>query len=74
MRISSDEGLDWRTSAFMPIFNRLPDNPCLDKMLSTFDFCLPTRSTAVPHTSDWLHEIKYDGYRLRLERDRTRVA
>ena len=57
----------------MPIFNRLPDNPCLDKMLSTFDFCLPTRSTAVPHTPDWLHEIKYDGYRLRLERDRTRV-
>ena len=30
----------------MPIFNRLPDNPCLDKMLSTFDFCLPTGSTA----------------------------
>jgi bifunctional non-homologous end joining protein LigD len=42
-------------------------------MPSTFDFCLPTRATTVPHTPDWLHEIKYDGYRLRLERDGDRV-
>jgi hypothetical protein len=42
-------------------------------MPSPFDFCLPSRSTAVPHTPDWLHEIKYDGYRLRLERDGDRV-
>jgi bifunctional non-homologous end joining protein LigD len=42
-------------------------------MPSTFDFCIPTRSTNVPHTPDWLHEIKYDGYRLRLERDGDRV-
>ena len=27
----------------------------------------------VPHTPDWPHEIKYDGYRLRLERDGDRV-
>jgi bifunctional non-homologous end joining protein LigD len=26
-----------------------------------------------PHTDDWLHEVKYDGYRLRLERDGDRV-
>jgi ATP-dependent DNA ligase len=31
------------------------------------------RATTVPHTPDWLHEIKYDGYRLRLERDGGRV-
>jgi hypothetical protein len=31
------------------------------------------RGTEVPHTPDWLHEIKYDGYRLRLERDGDRV-
>ena len=42
-------------------------------MPSTFDFCLPSRASAVPHTADWLHEIKYDGYRLRLERDGDRV-
>ena len=34
-----------------------------------FDFCIPTRSTIVPDGPDWLHEVKYDGYRLRLERD-----
>ena len=42
-------------------------------MPSTFDFCLPTKATAVPDTPDWLHEVKYDGYRLRLERDGDRV-
>jgi bifunctional non-homologous end joining protein LigD len=38
-----------------------------------FDFCIPTRGAKVPHTPDWLHEIKYDGYRLRVERDGDRV-
>ncbi len=38
-----------------------------------FQFCLPTRSTAVPSGTDWLHEIKHDGYRLRVERDGDRV-
>ena len=28
---------------------------------------------AVPASPDWLHEIKYDGYRLRLEGDGDRV-
>jgi bifunctional non-homologous end joining protein LigD len=42
-------------------------------MLKAFQFCLPTKSTAVPSGPDWLHEIKYDGYRLRLERDGDRV-
>jgi bifunctional non-homologous end joining protein LigD len=42
-------------------------------MTKAFDFCIPTRGTKVPHTSDWLHEIKYDGYRLRVERDGDRV-
>jgi ATP-dependent DNA ligase len=38
-------------------------------MLRSFDFCLPTRSTTVPDGEDWLHEVKYDGYRLQAERD-----
>jgi len=42
-------------------------------MRSTFEFCLPTKSVSVPAGSDWLHEIKYDGYRVRLERDGARV-
>jgi len=38
-----------------------------------FEFCLPTPAKAVPAGSNWFHEIKYDGYRLRLERDGDRV-
>src|SRR5580693_9133164 len=42
-------------------------------MPSKFEFCIPTRATKVPFGPEWLHEIKYDGYRLRLERDGDRV-
>jgi hypothetical protein len=35
----------------------------------TFEFCLPTRATTVTAGPDWLHEVKYGGHRLRLERD-----
>ena len=42
-------------------------------MSSTFEFCLPTSATSVPDHPVWLHEVKYDGYRLRLERDGNRV-
>jgi ATP-dependent DNA ligase len=38
-----------------------------------FDFCIPTRATSAPHGPDWLHEVKYDGFRLRVERDGDRV-
>jgi hypothetical protein len=43
-------------------------NAYLGYMLRSFDFCLPTRSTTVPDGEDWLHEVKYDGYRLQVER------
>jgi bifunctional non-homologous end joining protein LigD len=42
-------------------------------MNKAFEFCIPTKSDAVPTGPDWLHEVKYDGYRLRLERDGERV-
>jgi ATP dependent DNA ligase domain len=38
-----------------------------------FELCLPTLGKAVPAGPEWLHEIKYDGYRLRLERAADRV-
>jgi hypothetical protein len=38
-----------------------------------FESCHPTGSKTVPHGPEWLHEVKYDGYRLRLERDGGRV-
>ena len=45
----------------------------LGGMFSSFDFCLPTRATVVPNGPEWFHEIKYDGYRLRVERNGDRV-
>lgn len=30
---------------------------------------MPTRAAIVPAAPEWFHEIKFDGYRLRLERD-----
>jgi bifunctional non-homologous end joining protein LigD len=38
-----------------------------------FEFCIPTTGTRVPSGPEWLHEIKFDGYRLRVERDDDRV-
>jgi bifunctional non-homologous end joining protein LigD len=49
----------------MPIF--------LCRLFKVFEFCLPTTGTKVPAGPDWLHEIKYDGFRLRVERDGDRV-
>jgi bifunctional non-homologous end joining protein LigD len=45
----------------------------LERMLSSFEFCLPINAANVPDRPNWLHEVKYDGYRLRLERDGDRV-
>ena len=42
-------------------------------MRTTFLPCHPTRGTSVPATPAWLHEIKNDGYRLRVERTGDRV-
>jgi bifunctional non-homologous end joining protein LigD len=42
-------------------------------MSSAFEFCLPTTGTRVPSGPEWFHEIKYDGFRLRVERDGNRV-
>jgi ATP-dependent DNA ligase len=41
--------------------------------MSKFEFCLPTLGKAVPASPEWFHEVKYDGYRLRVERDGDRV-
>jgi bifunctional non-homologous end joining protein LigD len=31
--------------------------------------CLPKAALKVPATPDWLHEIKYDGYRIVVVHD-----
>jgi hypothetical protein len=38
--------------------------------VKAFEFCIGIK---VPSGPDWLHEVKYDGYRLRVERDGDRV-
>jgi ATP-dependent DNA ligase len=38
-----------------------------------FEPCLPTRRTEVPTGTDWLHEIKLDGYRMLVIRESERV-
>jgi len=39
----------------------------------SFEFCLPTNAIKVPAGPEWLHEIKHDGFRIRVERDGDRV-
>ncbi|WLB24069.1 ATP-dependent DNA ligase [Bradyrhizobium japonicum] len=38
-------------------------------MRIAFEFCLPTAAKVVPVGADWIQEIKYDGYRLRVDRN-----
>jgi ATP-dependent DNA ligase len=42
-------------------------------MFKAFEFCLPTNGNKVPASPEWFHEIKQDGFRIRVERDRDRV-
>ena len=42
-------------------------------MFKAFEFCIPTTGIKVPSGSEWLHEIKQVGFRLRVERDGDRV-
>jgi bifunctional non-homologous end joining protein LigD len=44
-----------------------------DLRTTQFQPRLPARATSVPPGPDWLHEIKYDGYRLLVMRDGKRV-
>jgi ATP-dependent DNA ligase len=40
----------------------------LSEAHAKFEVCLPTAAKAVPDGPDWIHKIRYDGYRLRAER------
>ena len=45
----------------------------LQRMFKAFEFCLPTNAAKVPAGPEWFHEIKQDGFRIRVERDGDRV-
>ena len=36
---------------------------------SAFEPCIPTPGKKVPERTEWIHEIKHDGYRLIVQRD-----
>jgi bifunctional non-homologous end joining protein LigD len=38
-----------------------------------YTFALPIKADKVPAGPDWLHEVKYDGYRMMLIREQDRV-
>ena len=38
-----------------------------------YEFSIPTTADEVPAGPDWLHEVKYDGYRMMLIREHDRV-
>jgi bifunctional non-homologous end joining protein LigD len=38
-----------------------------------FEFSLPTLGKAVADTPGWIHEIKFDGYRIRVVREDKKV-
>ena len=38
-----------------------------------YRFALPIKADKVPAGPDWLHEVKYDGYRMMLIREHDRV-
>jgi len=42
-------------------------------MRSTYAPCLPTAGKSVPARPEWVHEVKYDGYRLIVIREDKRV-
>ena len=42
-------------------------------LTSSYQPCIPSSGTRVPHRPEWLHEIKHDGYRLIVQRDGGRV-
>jgi|1186.fasta_scaffold134462_1 ATP-dependent DNA ligase len=42
-------------------------------MSKAYEVCLPTRGTNVPSGPDWIHEVKYDGYRVIIQREGKRV-
>jgi hypothetical protein len=42
-------------------------------MFKAFEFCIPTTEIKVPAGPEWLHEIKHDGFRQRVDRDRVRL-
>jgi bifunctional non-homologous end joining protein LigD len=42
-------------------------------MAKAFEFAIPTPGKAVPDGPGWIHEIKFDGFRMRVVREADRI-
>jgi bifunctional non-homologous end joining protein LigD len=51
----------------------LAGKPYLAGMAIAFEFAIPTPGKAVPDGPGWIHEIKFDGFRMRVVREADRV-
>jgi ATP-dependent DNA ligase len=40
---------------------------------SSMSACIPTKAERAPVGTNWIYEIKHDGYRLMVRKDRERV-
>jgi ATP dependent DNA ligase domain len=75
LRATPEDCLSWRPAHLcLGLTGSLPST-YLSIMLRKLDYlpCIPTAAPKVPASRDWLHEIKYDGYRMLVVRDGTRV-
>jgi len=45
-------------SYLMGAFAKTPADAYVGHMFKALKFCIPTKSTIVPHGPDWLHEVK----------------
>jgi ATP-dependent DNA ligase len=57
----------------------LPDSICFRMLQRTLPAgfiapCLPTKTDKLPSGSDWLHEIKHDGFRIAMAAFAKRIA
>ena len=69
---SSENGLVRPEAALWPI-RKTGYRYLLFRMFKAFEFCLPTNAAKVPAGPEWLHEIRHDSFRIRVERDGDRV-
>ncbi|WP_283810981.1 hypothetical protein [Bradyrhizobium zhanjiangense] len=42
-------------------------------MFKAYELCLATAAKQVPSGPDWIHEVKHDGYRMLVIREKGRV-
>jgi ATP-dependent DNA ligase len=73
LRSGRTDATEFEASTGLTGFAKPAANHYFRRMFKAFEFCIPITGIKVPAGPEWLHEIKYDGFRLRVERDGDRV-